>query len=62
VSPHNFWKKGFISADNLGHSLSSREFRAAIKDKNVEAGADVEAVKECYLLACSHGLLSLLSY
>jgi hypothetical protein len=29
---------------------------------NLEAGADAGAIEECCLLACSHGLLSLLSY
>ena len=30
--------------------------------RNLEAGADAEVIEGCCLLACSHGLLSLLSY
>ena len=32
------------------------------QDRNLEVGDDAEAIEECYLLAMSHSLLSLLSY
>lgn len=32
------------------------------QDKNLEAGTEVEAMEECWLLACSHSILRLLFY
>ena len=32
------------------------------QDKNLEAGTEVEAMEECWLLACSHSVLRLLFY
>jgi hypothetical protein len=44
------------------HSPSSSKARAGVQGRNLEAGAEAEAMEEHCLLAYSPGLLSLLSY
>jgi hypothetical protein len=63
MSKSNLGRKGFISA----HTSRSQSFTKAKPEqelkqgKNQKAGADVEAMEGCRLLACSLCLLSLLS-
>lgn len=54
--------KGFIWLILPHQSLSSEGVRTGLQARLEPGGADAEAMKVCSLLACSHGLLSLLSY
>jgi len=57
MTKSNLGRKGFIwLTDPESQSIELKPGR------NLEAAADAEAMEECCLLACPHGLLSLLSH
>jgi hypothetical protein len=50
----NLGKKGFSSLLVLCNCLSSKAVgQKFTQGNNLEAGADIEAMEECHLLACS---------
>lgn len=52
-SKTNFRRKGFTWATCPDQSPSLREAKARAKGRNLEAGAEAEAMEECCLVACS---------
>lgn len=46
----------------LAYTSSQKEVRAEAQDRNLEVGTEAEVMPGCCLLACCHGLFSLLSY
>lgn len=54
---HNREKGAYYSLQSFGENRTRTQ-----TERNLEAGGDVEDMKECCLLACSQGLLSLLSH
>lgn len=60
---HNKLEEGraYLAYTSASHS-SQKEVRAEAQDRNLEVGTEAEAMQGRCLLACCHGLFSLLSY
>lgn len=52
--------KGLFHVTLPHHSPSVRKVRAGMQEGNLEPGTEAEAVKERFVLACSHWLVHLL--
>jgi hypothetical protein len=59
----NLERKGFVWLPLSHHHSSLKKVGKELKQgRDLEGGADAEVLKECWLVACCHGFLSLLSH
>jgi hypothetical protein len=57
IKRHGYlWRSGFIWLPLLHHGSSLKEIKTESQGRNLEAGADAEAMEGCSLLVCSSWL------